>query len=75
MAKTQRERDEVARQAKLERIQEQVADGSLVIRKMTAKERKLFASRRNDEPGTPIERKKAAAADARRRRKRQRAEA
>ncbi len=75
MAKTQRERDEVARQAKLERIQEQVSDGSLVIRKMTAKERKLFASRRSDEPGTPVERKKAAAADARRRRRRQRAEA
>jgi hypothetical protein len=42
-AKTQREREAEQRQAKLERIQEQVDAGSLVIRKMTAAERERFA--------------------------------
>jgi hypothetical protein len=38
--KTQREREAEQRQLKLDRIKEQVDDGSLVIRKMTDKERK-----------------------------------
>ena len=73
MAKTQRERDAAARKAKLERIDEQVKDGSLVIRKMSAKERKMFASKADDTPRTPAERKKAEAAHARRARRKERA--
>jgi hypothetical protein len=37
---TQQERNEARRKEKLAQIKEQVEDGSLVIRKMTAKERK-----------------------------------
>jgi hypothetical protein len=37
---SQRDRDEARRKEKLAQIEEQVKDGSLVIRKMTAKERK-----------------------------------
>ena len=74
MAKTQRERDAAARKAKLERIDEQVKDGSLVIRKMSATERKKYASKRGDDaPQTPAERKKAEAAHARRQRRKERA--
>jgi anti-sigma28 factor (negative regulator of flagellin synthesis) len=36
---TQQERNEARRKEKLEQIKEQVEDGSLVIRKMTPKER------------------------------------
>ena len=48
--KTQREREAEQRRAKLERIQEQVDAGSLVIRKMTDAERERFAkpSKRNE---------------------------
>jgi hypothetical protein len=42
--KTQREREAEQRKAKLERIQEQVDEGSLVIRQMTDEERARFAS-------------------------------
>jgi hypothetical protein len=52
--KTQREREAEQRQLKLDRIKEQVDDGSLVIRKMTDEERERFELRRNeraDEPG------------------------
>jgi hypothetical protein len=41
--KTQREREAAQRKAKLDRIKEQVDDGSLVIRQMTDAERKRFA--------------------------------
>lgn len=41
--KTQREREAEQRKQKLDRIQEQVDDGSLVIRKMTDEERARFA--------------------------------
>ena len=49
-AKTQREREAEQRQAKLERIQEQVDAGSLVVRKMTDAERERFTkhSKRNE---------------------------
>lgn len=48
--KTQREREAEQRQAKLERMQEQVDSGSLVIRKMTDAERERFSkhSKRNE---------------------------
>jgi hypothetical protein len=42
--KTQREREAEQRKAKLDRIQEQVEDGSLVIRQMTDAERARFAT-------------------------------
>jgi hypothetical protein len=48
--KTQREREAEQRQAKLERIQEQVDEGSLVIRKMTDEERARFESKRSSRP-------------------------
>jgi hypothetical protein len=49
-AKTQREREAQQRQAKLERMQEQVDAGSLVIRKMTDAERERFSkhAKRNE---------------------------
>jgi hypothetical protein len=48
--KTQREREAEQRQLKLERMQEQVDEGSLVIRKMTDEERARFDSARRDRP-------------------------
>jgi hypothetical protein len=41
--KTQREREAEQRKAKLDRIREQIDEGSLVIRQMTDAERKRFA--------------------------------
>lgn len=49
--KTARERAEEQRQEKLEFIREQVASGSLVIRRMTAEERQRYP-RRPVEPKT-----------------------
>jgi hypothetical protein len=46
VAKTSRERDHEARQAKLEHVREQVASGLLVISKMTKAERTKWAKRR-----------------------------
>jgi hypothetical protein len=43
--KTTRERAEEVRQAKLELVREQVASGALVIRAMTAEERRLYPPR------------------------------
>jgi len=43
--KTTRERAEERREAKLELIREQVANGSLVIRTMSAEERKRYPPR------------------------------
>jgi hypothetical protein len=48
--KTQREREAEQRQMKLDRIQEQVDDGSLTIRKMTDEERARFESKRRTRP-------------------------
>ena len=45
-AKTQREREAEQRKAKLDRIQEQVTDGSLVIRQMTDADRRRFLGER-----------------------------
>jgi hypothetical protein len=55
--KTQREREAEQRQLKLDRIKEQVDEGSLVIRKMTDEERARFESRRS-ERGTEAKRRK-----------------
>jgi hypothetical protein len=46
--KTQQQRSEEKRQAKLDLIQEQVDAGTLVIRKMTEKERAQFPRRPTD---------------------------
>ncbi|HYF28719.1 MAG TPA: hypothetical protein VD931_23460 [Baekduia sp.] len=68
MAKTQRERDDEARQAKLERINEQVESGSLTIRTMSDEERAKWAARREASASelTPAEQRKAASAKRRR---------
>ncbi len=67
MAKTQRERDDEARQAKLDRINEQVDNGSLTIRTMTEEERSRWAARREAAADlTPAEQRKAASAKRRR---------
>ena len=51
--KTARERAEEKRQAKLDLVREQVEDGSLVIRKMTAEERRRYPQKpdRAKKPG------------------------
>jgi hypothetical protein len=49
--KTQREREAEQRQVKLERMQEQIDSGSLVIRKMTDEERDRFERTRKERPG------------------------
>ena len=75
MAKTQRERDQAAREAKLERINEQVSTGDLTIRKMTDAERAKWAKHREQSELTasPADRRRAAAAQRRRQRRAARA--
>ena len=64
MAKTSRERDYEARQAKLEYVREQVASGQLVIREMTDAERVRWAKRRavSEARSTPAEHARRAVA-------------
>ena len=64
MAKTSRERDHEARQAKLEYVREQVASGQLVIREMTDAERVRWAKRHasSEARSTPAERARRAVA-------------
>jgi hypothetical protein len=57
--KTQREREAEQRQLKLDRIKEQVDDGSLVIRKMTDEERARFESKRGDRAHGPHAKRRA----------------
>lgn len=45
MARTVREQQDKRREEKLKQVQQQVDEGSLVIRKMTAKERKANPAR------------------------------
>jgi hypothetical protein len=71
VAKTSREREQEARQAKLDHVQEQISSGELVIRTMTKAERARWAKRRSvlDDSSTPGERaRRKAALDSRRRR-------
>jgi hypothetical protein len=56
--KTQREREAEQRQLKLDRIKEQVDDGSLVIRTMTDEERERFQLRRSERADEPAHRRK-----------------
>jgi hypothetical protein len=58
--KTQREREAEQRQQKLDRIKEQVDEGSLVIRKMTDEERASFESKRRDRPQSSVGAKRRA---------------
>jgi hypothetical protein len=61
--KTQREREAEQRKAKLDRMKEQVEDGSLVIRQMTDAERERFAKRKRiDKPGTTKRNRRSRAA-------------
>ena len=64
VAKTSRERDHEARQAKLEHVREQVASGQLVIREMTDKERARLAKQNasSEARSTPAERARRAVA-------------
>jgi hypothetical protein len=50
--KSGREKAEEKRQAKLAQVQEQVEDGSLVIRKMTEEERQKYPPRPERPKGT-----------------------
>jgi hypothetical protein len=43
--KTQREREAERRREKLEHVQQQIRNGSLVVRKMTPEERERYAPR------------------------------
>jgi hypothetical protein len=56
--KTQREREAEQRQNKLDRIQEQVDEGSLVIRKMTDDERVKFERGRSKRDELSAKRRK-----------------
>jgi hypothetical protein len=71
MAKTQRERDQEAREQKLGRIQEQVDSGDLVVRKMTDAERDKWTKHREESAATatPADQRRAAAAQRRRNRR------
>jgi hypothetical protein len=62
--KTQREREAEQRKAKLDRIQEQVEDGSLVIRQMTDAERERFTKkkRHTEASGSPKRNRRSRAA-------------
>jgi hypothetical protein len=71
--KTQREREEAWRQAKLDRMQEQIDDGSLTVRQMTDEERQKFQRDREDRPSRPVspaQRERATRARERRKRTR-----
>jgi hypothetical protein len=66
-AKTQREREALQRKAKLDRIAEQVTEGSLVIRQMTDADRRRFglAKGRDAQNPTAAQRRRAERARAR----------
>lgn len=74
MAKTTREREQEARQAKLDRVQEQIDSGELVVRKMTKAERAKWEKQKKlqDASSTPSERARRAAALENRRRRSER---
>lgn len=55
--KTQREREAEQRKQKLDRIQEQVDEGSLVIRQMTDEERARFSRERPEPAQAPSRRR------------------
>jgi hypothetical protein len=73
-AKTQREREAEQRKAKLDRIAEQVTDGSLVIRQMTDADRRRFGARADRDAPAPTAAQRRRAERARARNQRLRAE-
>jgi hypothetical protein len=73
-AKTQREREAEQRKAKLDRIQEQVTDGSLVIRQMTDADRRRFAAREDSDAQAPTSAQRRRAERARARNQRLRSD-
>lgn len=71
VAKTTRERDQEARQAKLDHVQDQIDSGELVVREMTAAEKATWEKQRAklESRSTPAERaRRAAALESRRKR-------
>jgi hypothetical protein len=64
MAKTRSEREDDERQERLEHMREQVSSGDLVVRQMTASERRLWEERSAafDDHATPEERTRRDAA-------------
>jgi hypothetical protein len=63
--KTQREREAEQRKAKLDRIQEQVEDGSLVIRQMTDAERERFTRKKKHTSDSGVKRNRRSRAASR----------
>jgi hypothetical protein len=76
VAKTMRDREQEARQAKLDHVEEQIASGELVVRRMTKAERAKWEKERlrRDSKATPAERASRAAALENRRRRAERFE-
>jgi len=72
-AKTQREREAEQRKAKLDRIAEQVTEGSLVIRQMTDADRRRFGARKDRDASAPTAAQRRRAERARARNQRLRA--
>lgn len=68
---TRTEREQEARQAKLDHVRDQVASGRLVIREMSKAEQTLWASQhaKSEARATPVERAKRASALENRRRR------
>ena len=58
MAKTQAERQQEAREAKLEQMQKDIESGSLVVRKMTKAEREKFPPREEEDGKTSRRRRR-----------------
>jgi hypothetical protein len=71
VAKTRHEREQEAREAKLEHVREQVASGQLVIREMSEAERARWAKQHesSDARATPVERARRTRAIENRRRR------
>ena len=71
MAKTRTEREQEARQVKLDHVLEQVASGQLVIREMSESERTRWAKQQatSEARATPTERARRATAIENRRRR------
>jgi hypothetical protein len=68
---TRTEREQEARQAKLDHVRDQVASGRLVIREMSEAEQTLWANQhaKSDARATPVERARRASALENRRRR------
>jgi hypothetical protein len=71
VARTRHEREQEARQAKLDNVREQVASGTLVIREMSTAERTMWTRQQaaSDARATPGERARRATALENRRRR------